>query len=311
MTTVVGRYGPGPVPERPGPAGPGPARPDGAPGGVAKRPRSVFAYRARHSPALIAGATITVGLVLVAVLAPLVSPYAPDHQDLYNILSGFTSKHLLGTDELGRDELSRLIWAGRTDLRVGVLAVVFPFCFGTAMGSLAGYRGGWFDTVVMRAVDVLIAFPFYVLVIGLIFVVGAGTTGIYVAFAVVDWVIYARAVRATTLVVRESDYVAAARTGGLPDWRILWRHVLPNTVTQAVVYLTNDVVLVIVAIVTLGYLGLGVQPPTPDWGAMISEGQEFLTTHWELATLPGIAVLITGLGLSLLGDGLADVLRPQ
>ena len=117
--------------------------------------------------------------------------------------------------------------------------------------------------------------------------------------------------RATTLVVRESDYVAAARTGGLPDWRILWRHVLPNTITQAVVYLTNDVVLVIVAVVTLGYLGLGVQPPTPDWGAMISEGQEFLTTYWALATLPGIAVLITGLGFSLLGDGLADVLRPQ
>jgi peptide/nickel transport system permease protein len=132
-----------------------------------------------------------------------------------------------------------------------------------------------------------------------------------VAFAVVDWVVYARAVRSTTLVVRESDYVAAARTSGLPDWRILWRHVLPNTITQAVVYLTNDVVLVIVAVVTLGYLGLGVQPPTPDWGAMIGEGQEFLTTYWALATLPGIAVLITGLGLSLLGDGLADVLRPQ
>ncbi len=302
MTALVGRYGAGPARA---PGG------DGAPVVAVKRPRSVLAYRARHSPTLIIGATITLGLVLVAVLAPLISPYAPDHQDLYHILSGFSSSHLLGTDELGRDELSRLIWAGRTDLRVGILAVIFPFCFGTAMGTLAGYRGGWLDTVVMRAVDVLIAFPFYVLVIGLIFVVGAGTTGIYVAFAVVDWVVYARAVRSTTLVVRESDYVAAARTGGLPQWRILWRHVLPNTITQAVVYLTNDVVLVIVAVVTLGYLGLGVQPPTPDWGSMISEGQEFLTTFWALATLPGIAVLLTGLGLSLLGDGLADVLRPQ
>jgi peptide/nickel transport system permease protein len=257
------------------------------------------------------GAAISLTLVLVAALAPLISPYSPDHQDLYNILSGISSKHLLGTDELGEDELSRLIWAARTDLRVGILAVIFPFCFGTIMGTLAGSRGGWLDTLVMRAVDVLIAFPFYVLVIGLIFVVGTGITGIYVAFAVVDWVVYARAVRSTTLVVRESDYVAAARTGGLPDWRILWRHVLPNTITQAVVYLTNDVVLVIVAVVTLGYLGLGVQPPTPDWGTMISSGQEFLTTHWTLSTLPGIAVLITGMGFSLLGDGLADVLRPQ
>jgi peptide/nickel transport system permease protein len=293
VTALAGAPGPVPVPER------------------AHRARHVLLNRARHSPTFIIGAAISLTLVLVAVLAPLISPYSPDHQDLYNILSGFSPKHLLGTDELGRDELSRLIWASRTDLRVGVLAVIFPFCFGTVVGTLAGYRGGWLDTLVMRAVDVLIAFPFYVLVIALIFVVGTGTTGIYVAFAVVDWVVYARAVRSTTLVVRESDYVAAARTGGLPDWRILLRHVLPNTVTQAVVYLTNDIVLVIVAVVTLGYLGLGVQPPTPDWGTMISEGQEFLTTYWALSTLPGIAVLITGLGLSLLGDGLADVLRPQ
>jgi peptide/nickel transport system permease protein len=275
------------------------------------RPAPVLLQRARRSPTLLSGLFITGGLVAAAVLAPVISPYGPNHQDLYNILSGPSDLHWLGTDELGRDELSRLIWAARTDLRVGVLAVIFPFCFGTAMGTLAGYYGGWLDTVIMRFVDVLIAFPFYVLVIGLIFVVGTGTTGIYVAFAVVDWVVYARAVRSTTLVVRESDYVAAARVGGLPDSRILLRHVVPNTVTQAVVYLTNDIVLVIVAVVTLGYLGLGVQPPTPDWGTMISEGQEFLTTHWALATLPGLAVVVTGLGLSLLGDGLADVLRPR
>ena len=293
MSTLVEPPGPAPVGDRP------------------HRSRHILFHRARRSPTFIIGAVISLTLVLVAVLAPLISPYSPDHQDLYNILSGFSSNHLLGTDQLGRDELSRLIWATRTDLRVGVLAVIFPFCFGTVVGTLAGYRGGWLDTLVMRAVDVLIAFPFYVLVIALIFVVGTGTTGIYVAFAVVDWVVYARAVRSTTLVVRESDYVAAARTGGLPVSRILLRHVLPNTVTQAVVYLTNDVVLVIVAVVTLGYLGLGVQPPTPDWGTMISDGQEFLTTYWALSTLPGIAVLFTGLGLSLLGDGLADVLRPQ
>jgi len=176
---------------------------------------------------------------------------------------------------------------------------------------VAGYYRGIVDATVMRVIEVVIAFPFYVLVIGLVFAVGTGDRGIYIAFAAADWVVYARAVRATTLVVRESDYVAAARAGGLGNLRILAGHVLPNTVTQVIVYAMSDIVLVIVAVVTLGYLGLGVQPPTADWGAMISDGQEFLTTHWTLATIPGIAVALTGLGLSLIGDGLADVLRPQ
>src|ERR1700691_5954027 len=162
----------------------------------------------------------------------------------------------------------------------------------------------------MRIVDVVIAFPFYVFVIGLVFVVGERTKGIYIAFAVVDWVVYARGARSTTLVVRESDYGAAAKGGGLSHWRVILHHFLPNTITQAVVYVMNDIVLAIVAVVTLGYLGLGIQPPTADWGSMISDGQPFITTHWELATLPGIAVVLVGLGLSLLGDGLADVLRP-
>jgi peptide/nickel transport system permease protein len=267
--------------------------------------------RAVRSPSLLAGVSLTGLLLLAFILAPVISPYSPDHQDLYGILQGPSLRHLLGTDELGRDELSRLLWAGRTDLQVGVLAVLFPFCFGTIMGTLAGFYGGLLDSIVMRIVDVLIAFPFYVLVIALVFVVGTGTTGIIVAFAVADWVVYARIVRSTTLVIRESDYISAARAGGVGDLRVILRHVLPNTISQAIVYIMSDIVLVIVAVVTLGYLGLGVQPPAPDWGAMISDGQQFVTTHWQLATFPGIAVVVTGLGLALLGDGLADILRPQ
>ena len=273
--------------------------------------RRGFWGRAVRSPTLMAGAVLTGLLVLAFALTPLISPYAPDHQDLFGILQGPSARHLLGSDELGRDELSRLLWAGRTDLLVGVLAVLFPFFLGTVLGTLAGFYGGWLDTAVMRIVDVLIAFPFYVLVIALVFVAGTGITGIFIAFAVADWVVYARIVRSATLVVRGSDYVAAARTGGVGDVRVMLGHVLPNTVTQAIVYSMSDIVLVIVAVVTLGYLGLGVQPPTPDWGAMIGDGQQFITTRWELATLPGLAVVLTGIGLSLLGDGLADVLRPQ
>jgi peptide/nickel transport system permease protein len=274
----------------------------------AVRRQTVWA-RARRNPSLIAGVTLTAAIAVAAILAPWISPYPPNQQDLFHVLAGFSSRHLLGTDELGRDELSRLLYAARTDLKVGFLAVVFPLCFGTAIGTVAGYYGGIVDAIVMRIVDVVIAFPFYVLVIALVFVVGPGTRGIYVAFAVADWIVYARTVRATTLVVREADYVAAARTGGVGDLRILVRHVLPNTGAQAIVYAMSDVVLVIVAVVTLGYLGLGIQPPTAEWGTMIADGQEFLTTNWTLATLPGVAVALTGLGLSLIGDGLTDVLR--
>jgi peptide/nickel transport system permease protein len=275
-----------------------------------RRSRGLWS-RLRAYPALTIGLTLLILILLAVIVAPIFISYGPDTQDLTAILQGPSWHHLLGTDELGRDELTRLLYAGRTDLKVGVLAVLFPFCFGTAIGTLSGFYGGWLDWIVMRIVDVLVAFPFYVLVIGLVFVVGTGTRGIYVAFGIADWVVYARTVRAATLIVREQEYVAAARVGGLGDLRVLARHVLPNVVSQAIVYVMTDIVLVIVAVVTLGYLGLGVQPPTPDWGAMINDGQDFITTHWTLATLPGLTVAVTGLSLSLIGDGLADALRSR
>jgi peptide/nickel transport system permease protein len=280
-----------------------------APVTASRRPG--FWRRAIRSRSLVLGTLIIGTIAAAAVLAPVISPYSPDQQDLYHILAPPSWKHLLGTDDLGRDELTRLVYAARTDLSVGFVAVIFPFCFGTLMGTVAGYYGGVGDSVISRIVDVVIAFPFYVLAIGLVFVVGPGVRGIIIAFAVADWVVYTRAVRSTTLVVRQLDYIAAARVGGLSGLRVLVRHVLPNTITQAIVYAMSDIILVIVAVVTLGYLGLGVQPPTADWGAMIGDGQDYLTTNWTLATFPGLAVVITGLGLSLIGDGLADVLRPS
>jgi peptide/nickel transport system permease protein len=268
-----------------------------------------FLVRARRSPVLVAGLSLTAVIILLAVLAPVVSPYGPDQQDLVHILAGPSAHHWLGTDELGRDVGTRMLYAARTDLKVGFLAILIPFATGTLIGLVSGSYGGRLDRFVMRVVDVVLAFPFYVLVIALVFVFGTGTRGIYVAIALVDWVVYARLVRSATLTVSQLDYVAAARAGGLREWRVLVRHVLPNVITQAVVYAMSDIVLVIVAVVTLGYLGLGIQPPTPDWGSMISDGQQFITTDWALATIPGLAVVVTGLGLSMIGDGLADVLR--
>jgi len=250
-------------------------------------------------------------IVGLALAAPLVTSYDPTTQDLRHVLLGPSSSHPLGTDQLGRDVWTRLVYGARTDLRVAFLAVLLPFVIGTFLGSLAGYYGRLPETIVMRLADVVVAFPFYVLIIALIFALGPGTRSIYIAITMVGWVSYARIIRGEILVQKQQDYVLAARAAGLRDVRIIGRHLLPNVIAQAIVYAMSDIVLDILVIVTLGYFGLGVQPPTPDWGTMIAEGQDFLTTKWQLSTIPGGAVVLAGLGLSLLGDGLADLLRPE
>lgn len=257
---------------------------------------------------LLAGGLVLAALVGMAAAAPLITSFGPTTQDLNNILAAPSLSHWLGTDELGRDVWSRLVYGARIDLSVAFLAVVSPFVIGSLLGAAAGYLGGIIDSLIMRIADVVVAFPFYVLVILLVFLLGPGTRSIYIAITVVSWVSYARIVRGGTLVARSQEYVLAARIAGFSNLRILLRHIIPNVITQAIVFAMSDIVLDILAIVTLGYLGLGIQPPAPDWGGMMAEGQQFLTTHWQLATIPGLAVVITGLGLSLLGDGIAELL---
>lgn len=264
-----------------------------------------------HNRTLVVGLVIVAVIILAAVFAPLLTSYDPVTQDLTDTLAKPGHGHLLGTDQLGRDVWSRLLYGARTDLRVGFLAVLFPFVLGTFLGCLAGYFGGWFDTIIMRLVDIVVAFPFYVLIIALVFVLGPGARSIYIAITLVGWVSYTRLVRGELLVAKRQEYVMAARSGGLPSWRIIGVHLIPNVISQAIVYAMSDIVMDILAIVTLGYLGLGIPAPTPDWGAMISDGQQFVTTNWQLSTIPGIALVLTGLGLSLVGDGLADVLRRE
>jgi peptide/nickel transport system permease protein len=271
------------------------------------QPRRSHWYR---QPALLAGLILLAVILFMVIAAPLLTSYNPDTQDLNATLTGPTAHHLLGTDQFGRDTWSRLLYGGRVDLQVAFIAVLFPFILGTILGSLAGYFGGWADLVIMRLVDIVVAFPFYVLVIALVFVLGPGERSIYIAITAVGWVSYARIIRGEILVAKRQEYVLAAQSGGLSSLRIMGRHLLPNVITQAIIYAMSDIVQDILAIVTLSYLGLGIQPPTPDWGSMISNGQNFLTTHWQLTTLPGLAVVITGLALSLIGDGLADLLRP-
>jgi peptide/nickel transport system permease protein len=273
------------------------------------RSRSLSPWYRNRS--LMAGIIIVGLLVLVAILAPVIAPYNPIKQDLENPIASPSAAHWLGTDKYGRDVLSRLIWGARVDLRIGFLAVLIPFVFGTIVGGIAGYFGGWLDTILMRIVDIFFAFPFYVMVIVLVFIFGSGEFSIYIAIAAVSWVAYAKIVRGEVLVAKQQDYVVAARLGGMSHARIMLRHIAPNVLSQAIIYAMSDIVMDIMAIVTLGYLGLGIAPPTAEWGSMINDGQEFITTQWQQATIPGLMVVVTSLGLSWLGDGLSDLLSPE
>nr|MDE0499871.1 ABC transporter permease [bacterium] len=275
------------------------------------RSASPKAARGRRSFSLMIGAGLLGVIVVLAILAPWITPHDPLAHNLESILAPPSSDYLLGTDHLGRDVWTRLLYAARLDLLIGVGAVITPFVTGTLLGAVAGYYGGRIDLAVSAATDMLFAFPYYVLIIALVFSLGPGIPSIFIAMAIVAWVSYARIVRGEVLSARGQQYVMAAKTLGYSDLRIIVRHILPNVITQPVTYAMSDIVVIIVGVVTLSYLGLGVPPPTPDWGSMIASGQSYLTTQWQLSTIPGIAVVIVGLSFSLIGDGLTHRLRPE
>ncbi len=235
-----------------------------------------FRTRWYRNRSFVIGLCILGTIITMAICAPLLTPYDPTQQDLTNILAPPSAAHPFGTDQLGIDVWAQLLYGARTDLRIAFLAVILPFILGTTLGCLAGYYGRWADVGVMRSVDIVVSFPFYVLVIALVFVLGPGERSIYIAITIVGWVSYARIIRAEVLVAKQQDYVLAARSAGFSTPRIILRHLLPNVITQAIVFATADVVLDILAIVTLGYLGLGI-PPTADLGSMINDGQNSLS----------------------------------
>jgi peptide/nickel transport system permease protein len=255
------------------------------------------------------GFGIVVLYLLVALLAPVMAPYDPLVIEPANRLASPDMAHLLGTDELGRDIFSRLLYAARVDIPIGFLGALLPAILGTMLGAIAGYFGRWVDTAIMRTADVVQAFPAYILVIVLVFALGQGAGSIILAFTVLAWVIYARIIRGEVLRVRDRDYVQAARVAGLRKMRILRVHVFPNVINQTLVYLPNDIVFATLALAAFSFLGLGIPPPTPEWGAMIAEGQPFLRTNWWFATVPGLVIVGLGLGLSLIGEGLEEGLR--
>jgi peptide/nickel transport system permease protein len=260
---------------------------------------------------LLVGAAIVGLIVLVALLAPLIEPYPASAQDLSAALHGPSSAHWLGTDQFGRDVLARTMASARLDLQIAFIATVFCFLGGVLLGLVGGFFGGLVDQLVGRLVDFVIAFPSIVFIIALIAFLGNDLTNMYIAITVTGWTAYTRITRGEVLRVKALPYVASARALGYSHTRILLRHVLPNVVTPAALFWITDMVGTILLVTSLSYLGLGPQPPTPEWGAMIAEARPFMTNAWWIPLFPGLAIFITGIGLALLGDGLADRLRPE
>jgi peptide/nickel transport system permease protein len=260
-------------------------------------------------PSLCLGAAILLLMTLLAFFPGTFAPYDPLAFDYNAIMQPPGAAHPFGTDNFGRDVLSRVIWATRIDMQIAIFCTIVPLLFGTFVGALAGYRGGWLDTVFGRLVDLVITFPFLVIVIAIVAVLGPGLFNMYIAVSAVGWVFYAQLMRADVQVQKQSDYAAAARVLGYGEARIVFRHLLPNAITPIIVYWMTDMALDILLGSSLGYLGLGAQPPTAEWGVIIADGKNFMSTAWWMSIFPGFAIVLAGVGFSLVGDGIADLLR--
>ncbi len=261
-------------------------------------------------PLLLGGILIGASLLL-AVFPSGFAPYDPVAFDYNALMHPPSLAHPMGTDNFGRDVLSRVIHAYTIDMQIAFFGTVFSFTFGIIIGALVGYAGGLADTIFGRIVDAVITFPFLVLVIAIVSVLGPGLVNMYIALAVVGWVFYARIIAAEVKVQKRLDYADAGRAMGYTPLRIIFRHLLPNAITPAIVYLVTDMALAILLGSSLGYLGLGAQPPAAEWGVQIADGKNFMTTGWWISVFPGIAIVVTGLGFSLIGDGLAELLRTR
>ena len=256
---------------------------------------------------LIVGLTLLIAIVLIAAVGPFLMPYTPEAFGLP--LQPPSREHPFGTDNFGRDVATRVVYGAHLNLLIGIVPTGVTFIVGTIVGAIAGYYGGKIDTIVMRLVDVVVAFPFIVLVIGIVAMLGPGLRNLFIGIALVGWISYARLVRGEILVAKNQEYVLAARALGNPPARIIGRHILPNVIAPAIVFAMADAVLNILLGAALSFLGLGVQPPTPEWGSMIQEARNFIRQAWWMPTFPGLALILIGIAFSLIGDGLAERLQ--
>lgn len=265
----------------------------------------------QRNPSLLVGSIFVLLLLLMAFFPTLFTSLSPTDITADIKLSPPSREHIFGTDVYGRDVFARCIYGTLVDLKIGVIAMAVPLLTGTILGLLAGYYGGKLDMLVMRVVDIFTAFPFMVLVIAIVAILGASLTNLYIAIWCVGWKEYTRLVRSEVLVVKRMEYVDAARTLGFRNIRIILRHILPNVISGAIVYAASDIVLCMMSGASLSYLGLGVQPPTPEWGAIIAGGKNYISSAWWITLFPGLFLMFAGLAFSLVGDGLSDALRSR
>ena len=268
-------------------------------------------YLVRRSPLSLLGGILFLGFILTAALAPYIAPYNPFKINLTGAFQPPSKEHLFGTDELGRDILSRILWGCRISLRVGVTVVAISLCIGTVLGGIAGYVGGIADEIIMRFTDLVLAFPSIVLALALAAALGPGLNNAMFAISVTWWPWYARLVRGQVLSIREAGFVEAARCVGASDIRILFRHILPNSFGPVIVNASMDFGWAILMAAALGFLGIGAQPPKPEWGVMINAGRIYFMDKPWISTFPGLAILIVVLASNLIGDGLGEILNPR
>jgi peptide/nickel transport system permease protein len=252
------------------------------------------------------GAVIVGILALAALFAPLIAPYGPNELDPFSLLSSPSSQHLFGTDDTGRDVFSRTLYGLRLDIVLCLLVTYVPLPFAVLVGAVAGYFGGWADTIVSRLADVMISFPFIVLVMAIVAIVGPGVEGFLIGVPLAAWALYARLARAEMLVVREQPYMMATTALGYSKARAILKHGLPNVIRPCLVYSTIDLIGNLILLAGLSYLGFGVQPPTAELGSIIADGQGYLLTAWWIATLPGLVLVLFGVGVGLIGEGISD-----
>jgi peptide/nickel transport system permease protein len=268
-------------------------------------------YRFTRSRNVVAGGSVLVVVIALALLAPLMTTYEPTEQTRRERLQPPSSIHLFGTDNLGRDIFTRVLYGGQISLQVGIFSVALGAVAGTLLGLVAGYFGGWWEIIVMRLIDIMLAFPGILLALAIIAVLGRDLRNVMIAVGVASIPIYTRVVRGSTLSIKEYDYVLAARALGASSWRIILLHILPNVVAPIIVVTTNGVGGAIIAGAALSFLGLGQQPPNPEWGLMLNEGREYIRVAAWITTYPGLAIVVTVLAINLLGDGLRDIFDPR